>query len=236
MRALAQCLRAGARELGIPLSEEAVADFGRYYDLLAERNRVMDLTAVSGEEDTARRHFLDSLSLLCCGEELSGARIIDVGSGAGFPGLPLLLARNDLQLTLLDSLGKRVDFLRELTALLGKDVQCIHARAEEQARLEGWRESFDFAVSRAVARLSPLCELCLPFVRCGGALLAMKAGDCREEVEEAGEAIRLLGAVLERQQPVSVGGIPRSILVIRKLAPTPAEYPRRFARIQKKPL
>ena len=236
MRTLEACLRDGARELGIPLPEQAAADFCRYYDFLLEKNRVMDLTAVSGEEDTARRHFLDSLSLLRCGEGLSGARIIDVGSGAGFPGLPLLLAQPDVQLTLLDSLGKRVDFLRELTALLGRDVQCIHARAEEQAKLEGWRESFDYAVSRAVARLSPLCELCLPFVRPGGALLAMKARDCAEEVAEAAHAIEVLGARLERSVEISVAGVPRSILVIRKTAPTPAEYPRRFAKIQKKPL
>ncbi len=236
MSALTDCLRAGTRELGLSLPEQAEAEFTRYYEFLMEKNRVMDLTAVTGEEETARRHFLDSLSLLSCGEDFSGARVIDVGSGAGFPGLPLLLGQPELQLTLLDSLSKRVDFLRELTALLEKDVQCIHARAEEQAKLEGWREGFDYAVSRAVARLSPLCELCLPFVRPGGALLAMKARDCAEEVEEAKNAIEVLGAELESIREVSVAGVPRSILVLRKVAPTPAEYPRRFAKIQKKPL
>lgn len=226
---------AGAAEWGLPLGEAALAAFEVYAGFLTERNEVMDLTAVSGEEETARRHFLDSLSLLRLAD-FSGARIIDVGSGAGFPGLPLKLAVPSARLTLLDAQQKRVDFLSELCARLAVEADCVHARAEERALLPGERDGYDFAVSRAVARLNLLCELCLPFVKPGGALLAMKAKDCGEELAEAENAVRTLGAAFERTESFSVGGVERSVIVIRKLHPTPAGYPRRFARMQKKPL
>ena len=195
----------------------------------------MDLTAVLGEEETAQRHFLDSLSLMTLATSV-GARVLDVGSGACFPGLPLKLAEPSLSLTLLDAQGKRVDFLRELTEKLGVEAECLHARAEEQALLPGYREGCDFAVSRAVARLNMLSELCLPFVKPGGAFLAMKSRDSDEELREAEKAIKCLGGKLEEVRELTVAGIPRRVAVIRKVKPTPKGYPRRFAKIKKEPL
>jgi 16S rRNA (guanine527-N7)-methyltransferase len=159
-----------------------------------------------------------------------------VGSGAGFPGLPLKLAAPSLSLTLLDAQGKRVDFLRELTEKLGVEAECLHARAEEQALLPGYREGYDFVLSRAVAKLNVLSELCLPFVKPGGAFLAMKSRDSDEELREAERAIRRLGGAPEEVRELTVAGVPRRVAVIRKEKPTPKGYPRRFAKIKKEPL
>ena len=232
---LRDVLLSGTAEWGIELPPQAPERFEAYYAYLSEANQVMDLTAVMGEEETARRHFLDSLSLLRFAD-FRGRRIIDVGSGAGFPGLPLLLAEPTVSLTLLDAQQKRVDFLSALCQRLGVSVCCVHARAEEAALKPGERDSYDFAVSRAVARLNVLAELCLPFVKPGGALLAMKARDCGEELVEAENALRRLGGGLEKLETFSVAGIERSLAVIRKTAPTPKGYPRRFAKIKKNPL
>ena len=228
-------LTAGAAEWGMELSPEALNAFDIYASFLGEQNAVMDLTAVSGEEETAKRHFLDSLSLLRVAD-FRGKRVIDVGSGAGFPGLPLKLAVPSVSLTLLDAQQKRVDFLAALCEKLGTEAECLHARAEEQALKPDYRDGYDYAVSRAVAQLNMLCELTLPFVKAGGALLAMKAKDCAAEAKEAENAIKTLGATVESVESFTVGEIERSVVVIRKLSPTPAGYPRRFARIQKKPL
>ena len=228
-------LTAGAAEWGLELSPKALNAFEVYASFLGEQNAVMDLTAVSGEEETAKRHFLDSLSLLRVAD-FRGKRVIDVGSGAGFPGLPLKIAVPDMALTLLDAQQKRVDFLASLCEKLGTEAECLHARAEEQALKPDYRDGYDYAVSRAVAQLNMLCELTLPFVKAGGALLAMKAKDCAAEAKEAENAIKILGAAVESVESFTVGDIERSVVVIRKLSPTPAGYPRRFARIQKKPL
>jgi len=232
---LRDVLCSGAAEWGLALAPEALERFELYYACLEEGNRVMDLTAVMGEEETARRHFLDSLSLLCF-QDLRNARVIDVGSGAGFPGLPLLLAEESISLTLLDAQQKRVDFLAALCDKLGLAVNCVHARAEEAALEAGERDGYDFAVSRAVARLNMLTELCLPFVKPGGAFLAMKARDCEEELAEAENAIRRLGGRLETVERFSVAEVERALAVVRKLSPTPKGYPRRFAKIKKNPL
>ncbi len=232
---LRQVLASGAAEWGLELSGEALDGFEAYYAYLEEANRVMDLTSVEGAEETARRHFLDSLSLLRFAD-LRGARIIDVGSGAGFPGLPLLLAEPGITLTLLDAQQKRVDFLAALCEKLGVAVRCVHARAEEAALEPGERDSYDYAVSRAVARLNVLTELCLPFVKPGGAFLAMKARDCDEELAEAERAIRRLSGRLEALERFSVAEVERALAVIRKTGGTPAGYPRRFAKIKKAPL
>ncbi len=228
-------LAAGAAEWGLALSPQTLGQFSAYYDFLREKNEVMDLTAVLGEEETALRHFLDSLSLLPLAP-FAGARVLDVGSGAGFPGLPLKLAEPSLRLTLLDAQGKRVDFLRELCLRLGTEAECLHARAEEQALRSGYRDGYDIAVSRAVARLNVLTELCLPFVKPGGLFLAMKARDSDEELREAEGAIARLGGRLEEVRELTVGEIPRRVLRIRKEKPTPKGYPRRFAKIKKEPL
>lgn len=233
---LEDLLREGFAELGLPLDGRALERFRTYYAYLEEVNQVMNLTAISGEEDVARLHFLDCAALLAL-KEFQGRRVIDVGSGAGFPGLPLLIARPELELTLLDSLDKRVKFLRQLCEKLGfEGVDCLHARAEEAPR--ELRESFDLAVSRAVARLDMLLELCLPFVRPGGLFIAMKGPEPEEELRQAGRAAALLGGKLLRTAKYTVPGtdITHSAVLVRKLSPTPPKYPRRWGQIKNKPL
>ncbi len=232
---LEEILQSGFAAMGISASDSAIAGFRKYYDLLQEKNRVMNLTAISGEDESARLHFLDSASPLLF-TALSGCSVIDVGTGAGFPGLPLKILCPDMRLTLLDSLGKRVEFLRQVCGELSlTDTECIHARAEECGPL---RESFDFAVSRAVARLNTLCELCLPYVKVGGAFLALKGPAVADELDEAGGAITKLGGQLEQVYEYVIPGIDVShnVAVIRKVLPTPGKYPRRFAMIKKSPL
>ena len=230
-----ELLRAGFAALGLPLDAAVLARFQTYYTLLDERSKVMNLTAIHGETDVAQLHFLDSAALLTVAP-LAGKSVIDVGTGAGFPGLPLKIAQPDISLTLLDSLDKRVCFLGDVCAATGlTDVTCLHARAEEAPELRG---QFDAAVSRAVARLYLLCELCLPFVRTGGVFLAMKGPDCTEELDEARSAIGKLGGTYERTVRYTIPGtdVTHSVVVIRKTAPTPPKYPRRWAKMQKEHL
>ncbi len=233
---LEELLRSGFAELGLPLDAEALRRYRLYYEALSEKNKVMNLTAIEGEADSARLHFLDSAALLSLAD-FGGKRVVDVGSGAGFPGLALKIARPDIALTLLDSLDKRVKFLRETSALLGfEDVRCLHARAEEAP--PELRQSYDIAVSRAVARLNLLCELCLPFVKKGGLFIAMKGPGAAEELAEAQKAVRLLGGELERCADYAIPGTEqvRTAVLIRKTADTPARYPRRWAQMKKQPL
>lgn len=232
-------IRAGLSALHIPLHSpnlpEKLAQYGR---LLLEKNQVMNLTAITDPDLVADLHFLDSAAVLGAAD-FRGKRVIDVGSGAGFPGLPLRLLEPGVQLTLLDSLGKRVDWLRELCAALGaEDVECLHARAEEQALKPGYRESYDLAVSRAVADLRILCELCLPYVKVGGHFLALKSVDSGGELAAASDGIRLLGGNVLPSYDYAIPGteIVHRVIVIEKVAPTPKEYPRRWAKIQKAPL
>ena len=233
---LEDILTSGLAELSLSVDPQAIARYRLYYDMLAEQNKVMNLTAIDGEEDSARLHFLDCAALLTLAD-FSGKNVIDVGSGAGFPGLALKVAAPDVQLTLLDSLDKRVRFLRALSEHLGfNDVACLHARAEEAP--PELRESFDIACSRAVARLNLLCELCLPFVKVGGLFIAMKGPGAEEELREAAKAIRLLGGELERVAVYAIPGTDtrHSAVLIRKTHPTPKTYPRRWAQIKKQPL
>lgn len=232
---LEDILRSALSEMGLRAPDNSAEHFRLYYELLSEKNAVMNLTAISGEGDTARLHFLDSLSPLLL-FDMSGRSVIDVGTGAGFPGLPLKIACPELKLTLLDSQNKRVEFLSEVCQKLGLEgVECVHGRAEE---FPDRRESFDFAVSRAVARLNVLCELCLPYVRPGGAFLALKGPALAGELDEAEKAIRMLGGKPERVFDYAIPGVEarHSIAVIRKVSPTPKKYPRRFALIKKSPL
>ena len=212
---------------------EKLAVFG---ELLLQKNRVMNLTAITEPRDVAVLHLLDSLSLLGAAD-FSGKSLIDVGTGAGFPGLPIAIACPDCQVTLLDSLGKRVDFLKEVCdALSLSNVTCVHARAEEYAA--NHREQFDLAASRAVAELRTLSELCLPYVKAGGLFLAMKSVDSAAELAAAEKALRLLGGQTESviDYPLPTADITHRLIAVRKVSPTPPKYPRRFAQIKKQPL
>ena len=233
---LEQILRQGLEARGITADEEALRRFRIYYDNLDKYNQVMNLTAITGEEDAARLHFLDCAALLEAGD-LRGESLIDVGTGAGFPGLVLKILCPELELTLLDSLDKRLGFLRDTCEKLGfEDVALGHARAEEMP--EGFRERFDCAAARAVARLNVLCELCLPYVKPGGVFIAMKGPELDAELKEAYVALKTLGGTAERQIAYTIPGteLRHCAAVIRKSAPTPKKYPRRWAQIKKKPL
>ena len=219
-------------------NSEQSAKFQRYLELLKKYNEVMDLTAITAEDEIWEKHFWDSISL---GRfvDFTGKSLIDVGTGAGFPGLPLKIAHPSLRVTLLDALSKRVGFLEEVCHTLSlTDISAVHGRAEEYAKLPDVRESFDFATSRALARLNMLCELALPFVKVGGQFLAMKAEGAEEEIKEAENAIALLGGkiVAEHSYTLPITNVTRRVIVIEKIHATPEKYPRRFARIQKKPL
>lgn len=224
----------GLPALGI--GEDCIPQLIEFSRLLLEKNQVMNLTAITEPREVATLHLLDSLAL-AAQADLAGKKIIDVGTGAGFPGMPLAIALPQVDMTLLDSLNKRVDFLREVCDTLQlQGVICVHARAEEFAAAH--RESYDFAVSRAVAALPVLCELCLPLVKVGGAFLAMKSSHSQEETDQAAKAIALLGGKLEAVTDYSIPttDVTHRLLTIRKVSPTPKKYPRRFAQIKKQPL
>ena len=210
--------------------------FARYCGMLQEWNQRMNLTAITDPRDVAVLHLLDSLALTGLAG-LEGRTVVDVGTGAGFPGVPLAIARPSARVTLLDSLGKRVDFLRESCRTLGLDnVECVHGRAEEFAGER--REQFDAAVSRAVAALPVLCELCLPLVKVGGRMLAMKSANSEEEINGAKRAVKLLGGQVEWVKDYRIPSmeITHRVVCVRKIAAAPEKYPRRFALIKKQPL
>ena len=233
---LEQRLSSGFEAMGLSADDEMLRRYRVYYEYLEEINQVMNLTAISGEKDVAELHFLDCAALLTM-QSFTGKKVIDVGTGAGFPGLALKIACPELELTLLDSLDKRVNFLKNTCERLGFDgVRCIHARAEEIPA--GFRQGFDFAVSRAVARLNLLCELCLPYVKKGGMFIAMKGPELDAELDEAKRAIRTLGGVVEKKLDYTIPGtdVTHCAVLIRKCSDTPAKYPRRWAQIKKSPL
>ena len=227
-------LKKGLAELGVDCS--GTPPLLRYGELLLETNKVMNLTAITEPKDVATLHFLDSAALLTLAD-LKGKTVVDVGTGAGFPGMPMKILEPSIQLTLLDSLGKRITFLQEVCDNLGlTDVQCVHARAEEFAAEH--RQSFDFAVSRAVANLSVLGELCLPLVKPGGYFLSMKSVESGQELEAAKKAIQILGGWVERTADYQIPGtdVTHRVIFIKKIAETPKKYPRPFAKIKKNPL
>lgn len=233
---LEEILSQGAKELDLAWTEETLSRFRTYFEYLEEKNSVMNLTAISGEEAVAQLHFLDCAALLAL-MDFKGKTLIDVGTGAGFPGLVLKIAEPSIELTLLDSLDKRIAFLQETCEKIGLgDVTCIHARAEEAPK--AFRESFDAATSRAVARLNVLCELSLPLVKPGGIFVAMKGPDCGEEVEEALPAIKALGGRHEKTLRYTIPGtdVAHAAVIIRKTGNTNAKYPRRWSQIKNKPL
>lgn len=229
-----QTLEQGLPELGMGIG--LIPRLAGFAELVLERNQVMNLTAITEPKDVAALHLLDSLELAALAG-LEAGRLVDVGCGAGFPGVPTAIARPGLQVTLLDSLGKRVDFLQEACGKLGlKNVECIHQRAEEFAGAR--REAFDFAVSRAVAALPVLCELCLPLVKVGGKMLAMKSANSDEEIQGAGHAAEVLGGRVEwvKDYTIPTTNVVHRVVCVEKVKATPGKYPRRFALIKKQPL
>ena len=233
MDVMKNTLDAGLPRLGLELPEEIrqrLCDFGR---AMVKQNEVMNLTGITEDAAVANLHLLDSLAVLCCAQ-MDGKTLIDVGCGAGFPGVPLAIACPNAKITLLDSLGKRMKWLEEVLPRLGISAQCITARAEEYVVKH--RENYDFATSRAVARLNILLELTAPYVKVGGAVLAMKGAAAKEELAECGNAIAKLGLKLESVREFPIDGTSHAVIVLRKVKPTPPQYPRRFAKIKQNPL
>lgn len=228
--------------LGIALDERQLEQFYRYYKRLIETNKVMNLTAITEEHEVVTKHFVDSLSLVYVisgWNEGKAYSVIDVGTGAGFPGIPLKIAFPEVKVTLLDSLNKRVNFLREVCVELGlSGVEAVHGRAEDFGRAEEYREKFDYGVSRAVANLAVLCEYCLPFVRVGGRFIAYKSGEVEEEIKGAEHAIDVLGGKVEKVFSFELPGteMKRSFVVIRKERRTAKKYPRKAGVPGKEPL
>ena len=233
MGKMREALQAGLPQLGLELTEKTLDTLCAFGEAMVEQNKVMNLTAITEPEAVAKLHLLDSLTVLAA-QDLAGKTLIDVGCGAGFPGVPLAIASPETRVTLLDSLGKRMNWLEQVLPQLGVDAQCITARAEEAVQTR--REQYDFATSRAVARLNILLELTAPYVKVGGAVLAMKGSAAEEELTEAKNAIKKLGLKLEKVLQFPVDGASHAVIVLRKVAPTPPQYPRRFAKIKQSPL
>ena len=219
--------------LGLELDEQRIDTLCAFGEGMVRQNEVMNLTAITEPERVAKLHLLDSLTLLAL-KDLREKRVIDVGCGAGFPGVPLKIACPEMKLTLLDSLGKRMNWLETFLPQLGVEAECLTARAEEAAADR--REQYDVATSRAVARLNILLELTAPYVKVGGWVLAMKGTAAQEELEEAKDAIGKLGLKLEKVQQFPIEDTAHTVIVLRKVRPTPPRYPRRYAQIKKSPL
>ncbi len=232
-------LRAAAEAASLSLSEEQILKFTRYDALLVDWNERMNLTAITEPRDVAVKHMVDSLTAYDKALFSGAPTVIDVGTGAGFPGVPLKIFDPSIRLTLMDSLAKRLAFLEAVVEDLGlTGVTCVHARAEDAAHEPQRRERYDIAVSRAVARLPVLLEYTLPFVKKGGHLIALKGRTAEEEATDAKRALKLLGGRLETIRPVTLPGLSdkRAVLTITKIAPTPKAYPRKAGTPAKKPL
>ena len=228
-----ETLKEALSAMEITLPEERIDTLCTFAQRVIAQNEVMNLTAITEPKAVAKLHLADSLTVLKCAD-LAGKSLIDVGCGAGFPGVPLKIACPELNLTLLDSLGKRVRWLEETLPSLGVNAQCLTGRAEEL--VTDRRETYDFATSRAVARLNILLELTAPFVKVGGAVLALKGAAAQEELDEAKGAIQKLGLKLEAKKAFPIDGAGHTVLVLRKIAQTPPKYPRRYAKIKQSPL
>ena len=230
-------LTSDCRRLGLALTEKQAGQFEQYARLLLEWNQKMNLTAITEPEAVAVKHFADSLTLLAAVSPSPGAKLLDVGAGAGFPSVPVGILRPDLRLTLLDSLNKRLTFLDALTRELSLPAELLHRRAEEAAGLPEYREQYDLACARAVARMSALSEYCLPFVRPGGVFVALKGPDGPQELEEAAGAVALLGGGSGEIHSFTLSdGSERCVIVVQKVRPTPTKYPRKGTKITKMPL
>lgn len=230
-------LREYTHSYGIHLDDEMLSAFDKYGDSLKEWNEKINLTAIVDDDGILVKHFVDSLLLLDAVEIPKGAKLVDVGTGAGFPGVPARIARPDISLVLMDSLNKRLIFLEELCKRLNISVERVHGRAEEKGRRAEFRETFDLATARAVTDLRELAEFCLPMVKVGGTFAALKGFCVEEELEQAKRAIQLMGGQLQEVKKYTLpDGGKRAIVCIKKISQTPTKYPRPFAKIAKNPL
>ena len=239
MSELVNVLQQAGQDAGFTFSEKQILLFQQYFDLLLEGNEKMNLTSITDPQEVAIKHFIDSLTCLTALKLPAGSHVLDVGTGAGFPGIPLKIYRNDLKITLMDSLQKRVNFLNEtLQTLALQDIRAIHDRAEDFAQRKEHRESYDLVVSRAVARLAVLVEYCLPCVKIGGYFISQKGPTIEEEVNESSKALVILGGEIEEIKKLNLPIIQdgRSMVVIKKIHPTPKQYPRKAGVPAKKPL
>ena len=232
MTEMKNTLNSGLPLLGLELDDATQDTLCAFGAAMVKQNEVMNLTGITDDKGVANLHLLDSLTVMASAA-LQGKTIIDVGCGAGFPGVPLAIA-SGAKVTLLDSLGKRMKWLESCLPTLGIEAECITARAEEAVATR--RESYDFATSRAVARLNILLELTAPYVKVGGAVLAMKGAAAKEELAECANAMKKLGLKLETVKEFPIDGTNHAVIVLRKVAPTPKQFPRRFAKIKQAPL
>ena len=232
MNEMKNTLVSGLPLLGLDLSDAVSDKLCAFGAAMVKQNEVMNLTGITDDKGVANLHLLDSLTVMASAD-LKGKTIIDVGCGAGFPGVPLAVA-SGAKVTLLDSLGKRMKWLESCLPELGIEAECVTARAEEAVATR--RESYDFATSRAVARLNILLELTAPYVKVGGYVLAMKGTAAREELAECANAMKKLGLKLEEVKEFPIDGTNHAVIILRKIAPTPKQYPRRFAKIKQSPL
>lgn len=225
------------KAIGIELSEEQLEQFITYYEMLIEKNKVMNLTAITDFDEVLEKHFEDSLSLIQAVDLEKSQAVIDLGTGAGFPGIPLKIAFPNLQITLADSLNKRILFLDDVIRELGlTGIDTVHGRAEDLAKNSDYREKFDLCVSRAVANLSTLSEYCLPFVKIGGKFISYKAGECDEEVAASKSSVFLLGGKISDIKKFELGESGRAFVIIDKVSGTPKKYPRKAGTPSKDPL
>ena len=230
-------LISNANELGIELSEQAAERFDLLAELLIEQNKVMNLTAITDPDEIVIKHFIDSISLLSAVNPEKGAKILDLGTGAGFPGIPLLITRPDIDLTMVDSTAKKLTYVAATVEKLGLDAETLHARAEEAGKNPEYREQYNIVCSRAVAALNVLCEYCLPFVKVGGVFVAMKSAKAEEEIALAKNALKTLGGeIIEKKTFTLADGGERNLIIIKKISQTPPKYPRVSAQIAKKAL
>lgn len=232
-------LREKAAAFGIKLSDHQLEQFETYYEMLVEKNKVMNLTAITEKNEVIDKHFADSLALIKSGVSLTGQKILDIGTGAGFPGIPLKIAFPELEIVLLDSLNKRIKFLNEVIEALGLEkITAIHGRAEDFAKQKEYREQFDYVVSRAVANLTVLSEYCLPYVKVGGCFIPYKSGEIDEELNNSKKAVRILGGKIEEVVKFQLPDtdIGRSFVKIKKNKNTAKKYPRKAGLPAKEPL
>lgn len=230
-------LKLEAEKIGIQLDETALKRFDKYAEMIVETNKYLNLTAITEPTEMLYKHFIDSLSLLTVVKLQQGAKVVDVGTGAGFPGVVLLIARPDLKITLMDGTNKRLNFIAQVLDELKLNAEILHSRAELAGKDKKYREKFDLVTARAVANMNTLSEYCLPFAKVGGIFAPMKAAKAEEEIKDSENAIKLLGGRIKEVRQLNIENCgERCIIITEKISQTPSKYPRASAQISKKPL